>query len=823
MLPIDPHLDDIASALRQHRSAVIEAPPGAGKTTRVPLALLDSEDREIWVLEPRRLAAQLPARFVSRQLGEPVGERVGYHVRYDEAAGPRTRLRYMTTALLLRRLVDDPQLERAGTLVFDEFHERALAADVGVAITRRLRATTRPDLGLAVMSATLDGAACAKDLGAPLIRSAGRCFPVDIAFAQERDARPLETRVAIALAELLRGGLAGDVLVFLPGAAEIRRVAAACAPWARQADLVLLPLHGSLSASDQEKALAPAERRKVILATNVAETSITIPGVTVVIDSGLARVPEDNRWTGVQRLAVRTISQASATQRAGRAGRTAPGRCLRLYTRREFASWPEVAVPEIQRLELAETLLLLRGLGLDARELPWLTAPPKGALESAERVLHDLGALSGHALSPTGRAMLRMPLHPRHARTLLEAMNHGAGAAGCAMVACLAEDSVRTYGQQPDVSGASDVLLELELIQEAERRGFAESACNQLGIRANAARAVARARDQLRARLKPTRDTHADPELALRRALLAGHPDRVAQRCSGAGERKGRQELLLCGGGRALLAAESVVRGADYVVVLEAEQRGRSMLTARQVSAVEPEWLLELGAIAESETLQWNATLGRVDAVRELRYGALVLDEARAAAPPSRAASDLLAQHLAPLIEAALSGDGAVARLALRVATLQRLAPELELPAIDAGALCATLGADAVSCASITDAVLAATLAARVGPETMRLLERWLPESLRLANGRRLAIHYERGRDPWAQSMLQDFLGMRSVPKLAEGRLPLTLHLLAPNRRPVQVTTDLESFWRTHYPALRRSLARRYPRHAWPEDPWRTA
>src|SRR5262245_13560627 len=412
-LPIYPPLPEIIAKLSQSPNIVLEAPPGAGKTTRVPAALLDAKvagDGEVCVLEPRRLAARMAARRVAEERGEKLGETVGYQVRFEEGVGPRTRLRFRTEGVVPRRLLADPQLKNVGVVVLDEFHERHLQADLALALLRRLQETTRPDLKLVVMSATLDAGPVAKFLdNAPTLRSEGKRFDVAVEHLARPDDRPLAEQVAVAVNRLVAEGIDGDILVFLPGAAEIRRTHSACAAISDRHNLMILPLHGDLSAEEQDRAVKPAAKRKVILSTNVAESSVTIDGVVAVVDSGLARVASHSPWSGLPTLNVARVSKASATQRAGRAGRTRPGRCLRLFTSLDFNARADHDIAEVHRADLAETALELHAAGVaDLSEFGWFEAPPKSALEAAESLLAKLGAVDSRGeLTAAGRKMLR--------------------------------------------------------------------------------------------------------------------------------------------------------------------------------------------------------------------------------------------------------------------------------------------------------------------------------------------------------------------------------------------------------------------------------
>jgi ATP-dependent helicase HrpB len=864
-LPIDSLLPEVVESLRRTPNLVIEAPPGAGKTTRVPSALLDAGlagEGEVWVLEPRRLAARLAARRVAEERGERVGEAVGYQVRFEEVAGPRTRLRFLTEGVLTRRLLVDPLLARAGVVVLDEFHERHLQADLGLALLKRLQKGARKDLRIVAMSATLDAAPLAQYLeGCPVLRSEGRRFEVEVEHLTLHEERPLESMVESALRRLLAEGLEGDVLVFLPGAAEIRRAQAACAAVAETADLLVLPLHGDLPAAEQDRAVNPADRRKLILSTNVAESSVTIEGVTAVIDSGLARVAGHSHWSGLPVLNVERVSCASAVQRAGRAGRTRAGRCLRLYTAQDFAARPAHEAPEIQRLDLAETVLELSAAGVgDLRRFDWFEPPTEPALESARELLRRLGALGSEGeLSPLGRSMLRLPLHPRLARIVVEAEGRGVAREACAVAALISERDIRAGRLTQDArerrvartSGTSDLLELLDVLEKAAERDFSPEYVRRMELNPSALKAVEKVRRQLQrligagqdskraGRGSPTHTEARETELLI--SILAGYPDRVARRhaASSGGANEEGFELLLSGGGRARLAPESVVRQTEFMVAIDAEERraqGRGGASARGkgtlvrlASSIEPEWLLDLFAerIKETTEARWNAQSERVEAVRRLVYDQLVLEEWRASEAFGEEVSAVLA-------EAALSAGlhsfverDALERFTARVEFAARTFPEsglvpLEEP--DVRECFERLCESRRSFAELREAVRAGEfnelLRSKVGGGGgARMLATLAPERVTLARGRQVHVQYEPGRPPFIASRLQDFFGMTEGPKIAGGRVPLVLQLLAPNQRPVQVTTDLAGFWTRHYPRVRQELSRRYPRHAWPVKP----
>ncbi|MFN3323932.1 MAG: ATP-dependent helicase HrpB [Bryobacteraceae bacterium] len=779
MLPVDRILPDILAALRTHRNLVLEAPPGAGKTTRVPPALLALTPASVFVLEPRRLAARMAARRVAQELGEKPGQTVGYQVRFEEVAGPRTRLRFLTQGVLTRKLLSDPLLRSAGVVILDEFHERRLEGDLALALLRRLQRTARPDLCLVVMSATLDAAPIAAYLDdCPILRSEGRLHPIEIAHTPH-SADPLEHQVAAAVERALAEGISGDILVFLPGAAEIRRAARACAPIADRANLILATLHGDLPPAEQDRAVLPAGRPKLILSTNVAESSITIEGVRCVIDSGLARIASDSPWTGLPTLETGRISKASATQRAGRAGRTGPGRVIRLYPQDDFVRRPEQHAPEIARRELSQVCLDLHALGLpDPTALPWLDPPPPAALAAAEELLTLLGVLSPEgALTGTGRRMAHYPLHPRLARLVVEADARGAGEDGCAIAALL------TTGER----GASDVLALLDRDWEPQTR---------------------RLYDQIRRLARPARQAGHD-ETALRIAILTAYPDRVAKR------RPGTYEYLLSAGGAARLQSEIL---PDWIVAIDL-----SGAAIRLAAAIEPDWLLDLfpGRIATREGVEWNRTAERAEAVSALLYGNLTIDESRSGAPDPLQAASLLARKA---LEAGLARFIDPDRLAAWTARVNFAAEHLGWPAFSEDDLREALCALCYGQRSFADlrkvtesGAFFEFLESRLPDH--RAFEEVAPERLRLPSGRNAKVNYEANQPPWVASRLQDFFGLKETPRVARGKVPVVVHLLAPNQRPVQTTTDLAGFWDRLYPQVRRELSRRYPRHAWPENP----
>ena len=817
-LPIDPLLPSVVEAVKTRGLLVLQAAPGAGKTTRVPRALLDAAafDGELWVLEPRRLATRLAAARVAEELGEPAGRRIGYQIRFEEVASPATRVRFVTEGILTRRLLSDPELRGIGAVVLDEFHERHLPTDLGLAFLRRLR-ERRPGLRLVVMSATFDPGPVAGFLGdAPVLTSEGRVFPVDIEHLPAADGRPLEAQVLAGLKRLAPRVSDGHLLVFLPGAAEIRRAQEACAEYAGRHGLRVLPLHGDLPADAQDRAVRPSRERKLILSTNVAETSVTIDGVAAVIDSGLARVATHSPWSGLPSLRVQPISRASAAQRAGRAGRTRAGVCLRLYTRGDLERRAERDTPEISRADLAETVLALAAAGVpDPRSFGWFEPPPAAALEAAEELLSQLGARAPDGtLTALGRRLLSFPVHPRLGRILVEGERRGVAPEAARAAAVLSErpsrpaplgDARRTG---PTLSGRSDVLEQMEALGSGER------------ARSGTGQAVERTARQLARTVHGKhRAAPGEREDALLIALLAGFPDRVARR-----RRPHAPDLVLSGGGSAVLDPVSVVQEPMLLLALDAEQRTGPRgpeVRVRVASALEAEWLLDLfpERLTDEDRLVFSEDSGRVERLTRLGYGAVTLEERRTPAEPSEQVEAVLAEAIRARGLGNAVDTERLDALRARLGLARTLFPEQHWPELDEAGLASVLARGRRSLAEVREADPAAELLGALSPEAARLLARELPERVALPGGRSVQVHYLSGQPPWIASRLQDFFGLREGPSLARGRVPLVLHLLAPNQRAVQVTQDLAGFWSRHYPSLRRELGRRYPRHAWPEDP----
>jgi len=835
-LPIDPLLPELVQKLATAPSVVVEAEPGAGKTTRVPGALLAAFGAKgrIVVTEPRRLAARLAAGFVATERGEPLGHTVGYSVRFEHRAGAGTRLLYVTEGVLLRRLLDDPLLADVSVVVLDEFHERHLTTDVLLALLLALQRGPRPDLRLVVMSATLDGEALARHLGAERLKSDGRVFPLTVEHAERPDDRPLERQVRSAVVRLLDAEPDGDILVFLPGAREIRLASAALAPDVSNGRATVLPLHGDLPIAEQARAVERGRTRKVILSTNVAESSVTIEGVTAVVDSGLARVAGHSPWSGLPTLSTAKISRASAKQRAGRAARVRPGTVIRLYTAGDFASRPEQDKPEILREDLAETFLVLHGVGARPHELPWLDAPPAASLDAGERLLRTLDALDGEgALTQIGRRMLSLPLPPRLARLVVEGEARGVAREASLAAALLSERDIRTDARadvggrgsrqsgRTQASGPSDVLELMDRFREADEVDFDPRRLGFAGIDAHAAKAVERAAQQIASHAEDRGERPNDVagvDRAIQIALYTAFSDRLARR-----RNRSDRTLVLTTGKTARLAETSVVDNDLLVVALDADDVPGRGAVVRLASAVEPNFVFDLrpNSVDMTDELAFNEQSEQVERTSRIAVGSVVLEEERSPAPASAAASALLLGALRSRAAASFDTDGRVAALQNRLALLRNHLPEEALPDVSQELVQRTLetlceGITKVSEFSERD--FPGALLGSLEPKQRALLDREAPERLTLPGGRTVSIHYEADRPPWIESRLQDFFGMTKTPMLCRGRVALTVHLLAPNQRAVQVTSDLGGFWERHYPSLRRELSRRYPRHSWPED-----
>jgi ATP-dependent helicase HrpB len=824
VLPVDNVIADLIESLNQEKSLVLRAPTGAGKTTRVPPALLPVfPNRQILVVEPRRVAARAAARRMAQEHGSRCGDVIGYHVRFDRCAGPETRLLVVTPGILLQRMHHDPFLENVQVVIFDEFHERGLESDLGLGLVRLLQQTVRPDVRIIAMSATLASEEVARYLGAcPVVVSEGRQFPVTI----RHEAKPATMNwpdAAAAAARRLIQQTPGDILVFLPGWAEIRQTARALEQLAVELGLDVMPLHGDLSPAEQDRALMKSGRRKVVLATNVAETSVTVEGITGIVDTGLVRELSFDPGIGLDRLRVVPISQASADQRAGRAGRTQPGICLRLWNEGNHRARPAFTVPEIRRVDLAGALLHLLALGEQKIEsFPWPEAPPKESIDRANQELRLLGAMNDTGITELGRVLARIPVHPRLARMLWEGARLGHSRPTALAAALLAErDPFRRLTTRERPPSISDILDRAEVLEKFARDGQFDTVLGELD--GAAARFILRASDQLERTVREVQMTSnptATAEEAVLRALTAAFPDRVCRRRNPGG----RKGVMVGGRGVRLDNRSSVTRSPLFLAIdLEA---GREDSEVRIASLVERDWL-NPNLVTTSLDTELDEATGRVSAWKRTRYLDLLLEETPTAVPEDVDADRLLlrtAQANAALYFP--PSDSPAAAFRLRVRCLRIWRPELELPIFDEPQMTELLTWLVPSCRSLKDLPHADWLGVMRGQLTanqLRAVDSEAPERLDTPSGRSIALTYEEGRPPILAARIQELFGWVETPKIAGGRVAVLLHLLAPNNRPQQVTDDLASFWKNTYPVVRKELRVRYPKHAWPEDPLRVS
>jgi ATP-dependent helicase HrpB len=833
MLPIVEIRPQLRQALLEGNRQVIGAPTGSGKSTQVPKYLLDAKlNGKILVLEPRRLAARMLARRVSSELNEPVGLTVGYQTRFESEHTKETQILYMTEGILPRMLQSNPRLNGVGAVVLDEFHERSLDADLALGAIMQLQAD-RPDLQLLVMSATLETAALAEFLNpCQVLQAEGRLHPIEIEHAQPGGARESWDQAALAVKRLVATGDSGDVLVFMPGAYEIRRTIEAVRKTKLGERVSLFPLYGDLGASQQDEALGGCELRKVIVATNIAETSLTIPGVRHVVDAGLARVNRYDPARGLNSLNLEPISRASAIQRTGRAGREGPGRCLRLYTRREFDNRPAMADPEIHRVDLSELLLYLASRSLDAAEFPWLSPPQAHALAEASRLLVQLEAVEDEELTVTGRALAKLPMHPRLARLLYEARDRECLQTAIEVAALLSERSIVTggaqgmktffrnsqnaYGKGPE----SDLVCLLKALHLARERGFDRHACDQQSVHANTCRQVWRSAAQFAKvceRLK-WRITDFAPFDELIKCLVTAFPDRLAARQDLSGS-----ICRLAEEGRADLSKAASVRKAPLIVAAEYRVTSKPGAPTRAelgvVSEVREEWLRELdpGAFSVVDRMEWVRTQQLIEARRVTRWRGLVLSTAPGRRFNYEQAAAMLAERIISE-ELQLRGWNKDCKAwQERVRWLTEVRPEQGLPAYDDDDMrivYAEFADGARRYTDIRDKPVLPYLKNVLSWDDQQFVEKMAPAELPLPGGRKLRISYRPGRGPTGRAKIQELYGLEETPQVAGGT-PVQIEILGPNMRPVQVTEDLAGFWRDLYPEIKPALARRYPKHEW--------
>ena len=838
-LPIFELEQSIVENLRSHSRLIIQAPTGSGKSTQVPQILLEHGllgDAQVVILQPRRLAARLLAARVATERKCRLGDEVGYQIRFENVTSSRTRIRFVTEGILLRQLIQDPDLRGISAILFDEFHERHLYGDITLARTLSLQAGSRPDLKLAVMSATLDAGQLEKYLApCAVLTSAGRAFPVDIEFLPKPcggDDYPIWDLAADEL-ERLAPNTDGDVLIFMPGKYEIGRTISAVRASRVSDRFVVLPLHGELPPAEQDAALAHYEKRRAIVATNVAETSLTIDGVRVVIDSGLARIARFDPRRGINTLLVEKISRASADQRAGRAGRTAPGRCLRLWTEREHLDRAPQELPEVKRLDLAEIVLTLKASGIeDIAAFRWLEPPDPRALGRAEQLLTDLGALADNEITALGRRMLAFPVHPRYARMLLAAQEYHCVPA-IALIAALTQGRNllrRLEGKQAredrdDVLGGeteSDFFILMRAFRYAEKSGFDSRRCARLGINAAAAREASQLDDQF---LAIARDEGLDLKTgeikpgSIQRCVLAGFPDQVAVRLDA-----GTLRCALVHGRRAVLARESAVHDAPLLVAseireIESSEKERQVLLTLATKIEEP-WLRELfpESFREETHVEFDPALRRIVGRRVTQFHDLVLRSEEFLAKDEPAAAQILAREVFAGTCPLKHWDNAVEQWIARVNFIATEFPEMEFTTIGEAEkllLLEQVCQGATSYKEIKERSVMPVVKSWLNPGQQKALDDLAPERIKLASGRAAKIIYAENAAPTIAARIQDLYDTPHGLSVGRGRIPLRIQVLAPNNRPIQITNDLETFWREGYPKIKKELQRKYPKHQW--------
>ena len=838
-LPIDALQADLVAACGRVRRLVLRAPTGSGKSTRIPQMLLDLNlvQGQIVVLQPRRIAARLLAARIAQERNVRLGGEVGYQIRFERVESAQTRIKFVTEALLLRQMASDPELKGVGAVVFDEFHERNLHSDVALALARRLQETHRPDLLIMAMSATLDTEGVAKWLGsAETLAADGRTYPVQIEYTHlpRNSTRPIWDAAAEQVRRVLSEEAEGDILVFMPGSYEIMRTIGAVRNLPESGGVEILPLYGELPPEEQERAVKPSPGRKVIVATNVAETSLTIPGVRAVVDAGLARIARFDPHRGIDTLLVEPVSQASAEQRAGRAGRTGPGRCIRLWSQTDHEARPLREVPEIKRVDLSETILLLLSSGWgEAATFPWYEKPDDKALQRALTVLADLGAVDAHGkLTNLGRRMSVFPAHPRYARMLL-----AAGDLDCVYEVCRiaglaqgrdilfrkVDDRTENARDSVEQEDGSDFFPRLALLQRAVEMKFDADACDRFGVHGQAARQADQAARQFLRLAEgqglPVSDRIADPA-AVRRCLLLGFSDRLAVRLDA-----GTLRCALVHGRTGELRRESSIRSAKLLVAAEVDEiqaRGGVTTYLSLATAIEEAWLQELfpAEFSTVNQVRYDGSQRRVVTRVERRFRDLVLEAKERDDAPSDAASRLLAEEVAAGRLELEKWDAPVDAWIRRVNFLSKHCPELGIPPFDEAArrmVIEEVCAGAVAYRDIRDRPVFGVVRGWLTHEQAMALESYCPEKIVLPRKKHPArIEYTEDGQAEVEATVQelyDFPGTKL--RVCLGKVPMVVCIQSPARRTQQRTTDLDAFWKGSYEGVKKELRGRYPKHEW--------
>ncbi len=838
-LPIYELRDELTAALRCENRLLIEAPTGSGKSTQIPQMVLDCGEAgpgEVVVLQPRRLAARLLAKRVAFERGVELGGEVGYQVRMERHISKDTLIRYVTEGILLRQFLSDPDLKGISTIIFDEFHERHIYGDITLARALLLQ-KTRPDLKVIVMSATLD-AGPLRDYLAPCreLKSEGRMYPVEIEYSPKRidfNHHPVWEAAADAFEQAIKSGAEGDVLVFMPGAYEIARTVEAIRGKKCAREFAVLPLHGELRANEQDAAVGDVGQRKVVVSTNVAETSITIDGIRVVIDSGLARIARYDPRRGIDTLLVERISQASAAQRAGRGGRTAPGTCMRLWTEKEHAARPAQELPEILRHDLAEVVLTLKAGGIeDIEGFQWLEKPNPESLERTLTLLTDLGALDHEGqLTEIGRKMVSFPMHPRYARMLIAAEQYECVRQACLIAALTQGRSIlernqgkQTRGERDDLLGDDDISDFKRLMRAwsfADKNNYRADACRKLGVHGGAARQVKplyerflkiAAGEGLKINSRPPEDED------LQKCILVAFSDHVAKRRD-----QGTLHCQVVHGRVGDLDRDSMVRDAELFVAAEiAEIEGSRDLNVRLnlCTAIEEEWLEELfpDDVIEKTEAVFNPILKRVVSKQWKEFRGLELEsKCTQDVDPQQAAEIIAAEVIAGRLTIPM-WDEQIEKWIARVNCLATNCPDYGIPKIDdeaREAMIQEICFGAVCRKDLKERPVKKVVKSWLTPVQREMVDKQAPERIKLPSGISAQVRYEAGLPPVIAATIQKLYGLEESPRIGFGQIPVVVEALAPNQRPQQKTTDMKSFWANSYPLIKKELKGRYPKHEW--------
>ncbi|PWU09591.1 MAG: ATP-dependent helicase HrpB [Verrucomicrobia bacterium] len=832
-LPIYQLRSAIEAALQRSNRLILQAPTGSGKSTQVPQFIVDSglATGRVVVLQPRRLAARMLASRVAAERGSLLGGEIGYQIRLDNVSSAATRVLFVTEGILLRQMLTDPLLTGISAILFDEFHERHLFGDLTLAQSLELQEKQRPDLKLLLMSATLDGADLYEYLApCELLRSEGRTFPVEIAY-KNAEGQPVWEAAAEEVARKFPQ-MDGNALVFMPGAYEIARTVQAIRARLHTA-VPILPLHGELPPREQDAAVESGDCRKVIVSTNVAETSLTIEGVTLVVDSGLARIAKYDPHRGINTLLIEKISRSSADQRAGRAGRTAPGVCIRLWKEKDHARRPAHQLPEVLRMDLAETLLALKAVGVrDFNTFRWIDPPERAVLERASDLLKALGAIEAgtEEITPMGRRMLAFPMHPRYARMFIAAATLGCVRA-IALIAALTQSrnlllktDRRIEKEREDLFGSdfSDFSVCMRAYAWAKKQGFRTDACRRLALHAESAREVDKLFKQFlqianAQNLKEDAQPAEDESIA--KCILVGFSDQLGCRRS-----MGTLVCDLVHGRRGMLSRTSAAQSSRLLVAAEINEidsrPGDPQVLLSLATTVREEWLQELfpADFRETTAVLFDSSQNRVVVQRSKLFRDLTIESQKRDAEPSLAASQCLAEEvLKGELKLANWGESVEQRIS-RVNRLSQWMPELKLPPIgnlERHLLITQICENATCYRDIKDRPVLEIVRSWLSPHQQQQVERYAPERWELPGGRKAKIVYDAVADPLISARIQDLYGVESVLQIADGRVALTFQILAPNHRPVQVTKDLGTFWKETYPNLKKQLQRQYPKHVW--------